>query len=258
MRENLILDLSNEKASYKRICNIFKWCWFWGNKSCFPALICHHTAPVITGLFSFLTSKSCRPWTCQPSLSLSHHHVYIINLCFLSSLCFSFFLHLSPLFPCLSSLKVLIFSLWSDLYFVSCPLTRPANFFLSFSVLQLFLWCISTLCIYTILRSVITLSLTLSSLYSLSSSLSLALSLYTQGGPWPHSFISLQDSRSTFSDYSTCSAVSNIPSLCFQPLSHQSPLLFHPLSLSLPLSSLFCLTPTYCPRVVIDNQAGVL
>lgn len=91
------------------------------------------------------------------------------------------------------------------------------TFHISVSPLHFFLFqfhtiVISTSCIHPILHSVIPLSLTLSSLYF---SLSLSLSLYSQGRPWPHSFISLQDRGSTLSDYSKCSALSNIPSLCF-------------------------------------------
>lgn len=79
--------------------------------------------------------------------------------------------------------------------------------------------------------------LLLSPFLSLTLSSCLFLSLYSQGRPWPHSFISLQDSGSTLSDYSTCSALSNIPSLCLSTTftSTPPPLLFYPLSLSLAL-----------------------
>lgn len=52
---------------------------------------------------------------------------------------------------------------------------------------------------------------------------SLPLPLNSQERPWPHSFIPLQDGDSAFSNYSTCSALSNIPSLCFHPFSHLPP-----------------------------------
>lgn len=86
---------------------------------------------------------------------------------------------------------------------------------------------------------------------------SLPLPLNSQERPWPHSFIPLQDGDSAFSNYSTCSALSNIPSLCFHPFSHLPPTP-RPIFFFFPsLSSLFCLDPTYHPGEVIDNQVGL-